>query len=82
MTAEMALLNALILACSMVSQYRTQRARVSAPHTLDDGLVDFLQFENQKIEILYDPTCDVETHCRSACHIFLQKKQTLMNKTL
>jgi hypothetical protein len=42
MTAEMALLNALILACSMISKYRAQRTRVSTPHALDDGPVDLL----------------------------------------
>jgi hypothetical protein len=48
----------------MVSQYRAQRARASAPHAVDGGPVELLQFE-----MLHDPACAAETHCRSACRM-------------
>jgi hypothetical protein len=63
---QVAVASALFLACGMVAQYRSQRAAasVSAPRGVGGGAVELLTFE-----MLHDPQCKADKHCRSACRM-------------
>lgn len=66
LAGQVAVTAALFLALGMVAQYRTQRAAVagSAPRGFGGGPVELLTFE-----MLHDPMCKADKHCRSACRM-------------
>jgi hypothetical protein len=58
------MLSVLLLACSIFVQYRTQHVSASAPQSMGGSPVELLTFE-----MLHDPECTAEEHCRSACRM-------------